>query len=56
MLPRLAKIANCQAGPWVQENLLGENLAAMRLLEVSEKARGHGIDPENQPHQRKTTP
>jgi hypothetical protein len=56
MLPQLAKIANCQAGPCMQENLLGENLAATRLLEVFEKARGHGIDPENQPHRRKTTP
>jgi hypothetical protein len=56
MLPRLAKIANCQAGPWVQENLLGENLAAMRFLEVFERARGRGIDQENQPHRRKTTP
>jgi hypothetical protein len=56
MLPRLAKIANCQAGPCVQENLLEENLTALRLFEVFEKARGHGIDQENQPHRRNTTP
>jgi hypothetical protein len=40
MLPRLAKIANCQAGLRVQENLLGENLAAMRLLEVLRRRAG----------------